>query len=245
MYKNLFINKKAVTFDLDDTLVKTSPLWDAAFSSVCEGLGIIWPGFAGNAGVRLEVIWDNLISSNSNDKINLSVAELVSKTEQKFLQLVSETDIEETVGFWELAYELKEEKKYKLALVSNSQRKIVDAILSKLGISKTFDVTVCGDEVKKPKPHPEMYLKAAKLLGVNPKTMVAFEDSPTGAQSAVSAGCTTIVVYDATFFESDYPKQIATMISGFDDVVGKMDLTYKEYLQKATEAVSQQQTQES
>jgi len=55
-------------------------------------------------------------------------------------------------------------------------------------------VIVTGSEVIRHKPHPEPYLTAARLLGVDPVRCVAIEDSPTGTASAVAAGCTVVVV---------------------------------------------------
>ena len=51
-----------------------------------------------------------------------------------------------------------------------------------------------GDDVPRTKPHPDPYLLAARLLGVDPYACVALEDSATGATSARAAGCLTIVV---------------------------------------------------
>ena len=59
---------------------------------------------------------------------------------------------------------------------------------------KYFDITVCGDEVQRGKPHPEPYLTAAAALGLPPGECVAIEDSNTGATSAVAAGCTVVCV---------------------------------------------------
>ena len=58
----------------------------------------------------------------------------------------------------------------------------------------TFQVVVTGDAVTQGKPHPEPYLKAAALLGVDPRDAVAIEDSNTGTRSAEAAGCTVLVV---------------------------------------------------
>ena len=58
----------------------------------------------------------------------------------------------------------------------------------------TFDVVVTGDAVSQGKPHPEPYLKAAALLGIDPAHALAIEDSNTGARSAEAAGCTVLVV---------------------------------------------------
>jgi beta-phosphoglucomutase-like phosphatase (HAD superfamily) len=58
----------------------------------------------------------------------------------------------------------------------------------------TFTAVVTGDAVTVGKPHPEPYLTAAALLGVDPRACVAIEDSNTGATSAEAAGCTVLVV---------------------------------------------------
>ena len=79
------------------------------------------------------------------------------------------------------------------ALVSSSLRPIVDAVLAAIG-TEHFAVTVSGDDVAQTKPNPDPYLLAAELLGVDPVRCVAFEDSETGATSAVAAGCLTVVV---------------------------------------------------
>lgn len=80
------------------------------------------------------------------------------------------------------------------ALVTSTERRLTDAALGTIG-PEFFDITVCGDEVDGlNKPHPEPYLRAARLLGVDPADCVAVEDSPTGTAAAVAAGCTVLVV---------------------------------------------------
>jgi beta-phosphoglucomutase len=61
-------------------------------------------------------------------------------------------------------------------------------VLDGAGLRDFFDVAVNGDEVVNPKPHPEIYLKAADLLGVRPEECVVLEDSYTGVQAGLSAG---------------------------------------------------------
>ena len=58
----------------------------------------------------------------------------------------------------------------------------------------SFEVIVTGDAVTQGKPHPEPYLKAAAILGVDPARTLAIEDSNTGTRSAEAAGCTVVVV---------------------------------------------------
>ena len=79
------------------------------------------------------------------------------------------------------------------ALVTSTHRDLTDVALRSIG-PEHFDVTVCGDEVRNTKPHPEPYLRAAAQLGVSPAACVAVEDSPTGTAAAVAAGCVVLVV---------------------------------------------------
>jgi len=79
------------------------------------------------------------------------------------------------------------------ALVTNTERRLAELALNSLGRAN-FEATVCGDEVARSKPAPDVYLRAAELLGVPASATVAIEDSPTGVASAVAAGCTVLVV---------------------------------------------------
>jgi HAD superfamily hydrolase (TIGR01509 family) len=78
------------------------------------------------------------------------------------------------------------------ALVTSSERPIMEAVLAQLGIG--FTATVCADDVTHGKPDPEPYLRAASLLDADPRSCVALEDSPNGVASAEAAGCRLIAV---------------------------------------------------
>ncbi|MEU2037360.1 HAD family hydrolase [Nocardia niwae] len=79
------------------------------------------------------------------------------------------------------------------ALVTNTKRSLTEFGLDTLG-RDFFDVSVCGDEVAHGKPEPDVYLRAAELLGLHPEQCVAVEDSPTGARAAQAAGCALVIV---------------------------------------------------
>jgi HAD superfamily hydrolase (TIGR01509 family) len=78
------------------------------------------------------------------------------------------------------------------ALVTSSERPVMDAVLRQIG--GAFTATVCADDVRHGKPHPEPYLRAAGLLGAGPGSCVALEDSPNGVATAEAAGCQLIAV---------------------------------------------------
>ena len=87
------------------------------------------------------------------------------------------------------------------ALVTSSQRRIMDAVLAATGLR--FSVTVCGEDVRHSKPHPEPYLRATALLGQPPDGCVVLEDSPAGIASARAAGCPVIAVPSIPLTDSD------------------------------------------
>ncbi|MEK7252705.1 MAG: HAD family phosphatase [Actinomycetota bacterium] len=79
-----------------------------------------------------------------------------------------------------------------LAVASASARSRLNLTLNSAGLAHRFSASVAGDEVSNGKPAPDVYLRAAHLLGIDPVSCVAIEDSPIGAQSAVAAGMRTI-----------------------------------------------------
>jgi HAD superfamily hydrolase (TIGR01509 family) len=81
-----------------------------------------------------------------------------------------------------------------VAVASNSSRDFLDRVLDTAGVADRFAITVAGDEVAHPKPAPDIYLKACRLLGADPAASVGLEDSPTGAAAAKAAGLTVIGV---------------------------------------------------
>ena len=97
------------------------------------------------------------------------------------------------------------------ALVTSTGRKLVDVALDTLG-RENFDVVVCGDEVRMPKPDPEPYRMAAELLGVAIEDCVAIEDSPTGVASAVASGAAVLAVpAELAMPETDGVRLLATL----------------------------------
>ena len=80
------------------------------------------------------------------------------------------------------------------AVASNSDRVWVDQVLGIIGLKGRFSALATADEVSHPKPAPDVYLLAAKRLGVPPPQCAAFEDSPRGLASAHAAGMFTVAV---------------------------------------------------
>jgi HAD superfamily hydrolase (TIGR01509 family) len=110
------------------------------------------------------------------------------------------------------------------ALVTMSIRRMAEAVAAALPFSG-FDVVIAGDDVERPKPDPEAYLRAAELLGVDVTACVAIEDSPPGLAAAVASGASTIgVPHQAVLPEGDRWRLWTTLEGrGLEDLAAVAD----------------------
>jgi beta-phosphoglucomutase len=90
-------------------------------------------------------------------------------------------------GLYELLAEL-ERRGMPLGIASNSPTEFLERMLAQLRVREAFQVLVGREQVLEGKPAPDLYLRAAALLGVAPSACLAVEDSPVGMQSAIAAG---------------------------------------------------------
>lgn len=108
---------------------------------------------------------------------------------------VKKYGIEAKPGAHELLTYLKKNG-IKTALATATPAAKAKEYLGSVGLLEYFDVVTSVREVKRGKPAPDVYLHAAKLLGLEPGECIALEDSPNGIRSASSAGCLTVMVPD-------------------------------------------------
>lgn len=176
----------AVLWDLDGTIVDTEPLWMAAEHELAAQHGATWTDEDGLALVGSElitaagVIKERIGSSWSPEEI---VDWLVTRLAASLAE-----DQPWRPGAAELVRALADAD-VPQALVTMSYRSIAEPVIAAL----PFDAVVTGDSVSRGKPHPEPYLVAAELLGVDAQQCIAVEDSVTGATSANAAGCLVVV----------------------------------------------------
>jgi HAD superfamily hydrolase (TIGR01509 family) len=77
---------------------------------------------------------------------------------------------------------------YKIAVCSNSIRKTIEIMMERAGLAEYLDFFLSNQDVKQPKPHPEIYLKAIERLGLHPQSCLIVEDNINGIQAAVASG---------------------------------------------------------
>lgn len=103
-------------------------------------------------------------------------------------------------------------ERWPLAIASSSNRPIIDLFLELTGTSDLFKATVSSEEVDRGKPAPDVYLEAARRLGVGPERCVAVEDSENGIGSAAAAGMKMIAIPTAAFPPSDEALALAAVV---------------------------------
>jgi HAD superfamily hydrolase (TIGR01509 family) len=88
---------------------------------------------------------------------------------------------------------------FPLALASSSNRELIDAVLALAGIADCFAATVSSEEVARGKPDPDVYLEAARRLGVPAESCAAVEDSHAGIRSAKVAGMRVVAIPNPSY----------------------------------------------
>lgn len=106
-------------------------------------------------------------------------------------------------GAREVLAELKA-RGYRLALVTSNLADVVAMYLELAGWSDTFDFVVTADQVARSKPAPDIYLRAADLMGVAPSECVGVEDSPSGVRAIRAAGMTCVMVPDLVPYSDEH-----------------------------------------
>ena len=180
----------AVLWDMDGTLVDTEPYWMAAEHALVEEHGGVWT----DEHARQLVGNDLMVSADyirAHSPIELTPVEIVHELLASVVAMVQE-HVPWRPGARELLESLVAQG-VPCALVTMSWESLATAVVSNLP-NGSFAAVVTGDVVQHGKPHPEPYLVAARLLGVDLGSCVAIEDSPPGVASAVAAGIPTIAV---------------------------------------------------
>jgi HAD superfamily hydrolase (TIGR01509 family) len=184
---------RAVLWDMDGTLVDSEKLWDVSMHALYERMGgVLTPEvrdstIGGSGASVIRIVYDDLGLEPDPTAMTESMDWLFDYTGELFSSGLPWRD-----GARELLDALKAAG-VPMALVTNTYRDLAEKALNSIG-RQYFTVTVCGDEVPHGKPAPDIYLRAAELLGLDPAECLAVEDSVTGTLSAETAGCPVLVV---------------------------------------------------
>lgn len=211
---------QAVLFDMDGTLVATEELWHTAEVRTMAMFGEEWTEAdsefsRGGPFDRVVLYMAERLQADSGDVARILVTEIE--------HLMHTADLPWMPGAQELLDECRAAG-VPVALVSNSWRVLVQAVLDEKGI--TFDAVITGDEASATKPDPAPFLQACTALGVAPERSVAIEDSMTGLTSADRAGCVTLAVTESSAIGDHAPGHLRRSLAGV--TLGDLDAMVRE-----------------
>lgn len=182
---------EAIIFDMDGTLVDTEP-----FNTEIErrqfslnNLKISEEEHQKYLGVASDAMWREI---TANHQASLTVDELIDQNHAESLRYFSELEQIPVMPNLVDLLEKLQRKKYKMAVASSSTPEIIDLILTKTDLKRYFRVIVSAQEAGKSKPEPDVFLMAAKKLGIDPENCLVVEDSPNGIKAAKAAGMTCV-----------------------------------------------------
>ncbi|OPX08838.1 HAD family phosphatase [Mycobacterium sp. AT1] len=183
----------AVLWDMDGTLVDSEKLWDVSLQALYGRLG----------GVMTPEVRDSTVGSSSEGLMRIVYSDLglaqdpvAMEESADWLHDYTGDLFEQGLTWMPGAREMLDALTaagVPMALVTNTRRGLTERALKSIG-SHYFSASVCGDEVENAKPAPDPYLRAARLLGLEPEQCLAVEDSVTGSLAAEAAGCPVLVV---------------------------------------------------
>jgi HAD superfamily hydrolase (TIGR01509 family) len=180
----------AVVFDMDGVLIESEEIWDAVRETYVRERGGRYDEEIQRAMMGMSSHeWSRYLHETaglmeSPETINADVVERMLAAYRDQLPLLD--------GAVAAVHRLA--ARYPLAVASSSNRPLIDAVLEVSGLEPSFRATVSSEEVARGKPAPDVYLEAARRLGVEPETCAAIEDSHSGIRSARAAGMVVVAI---------------------------------------------------
>lgn len=201
---------KACIFDLDGTLVDTEPYHFMAYRDVLARYGgilekedFIERWLCQGEGMGSFIFEKKLAVDADQARLEKSI---------RLLEILASVEIAVMPGVRKVL-EWCDRWKIKKAIATGSKLNEARIMLDKVALKDQFFVILGHDSVKKNKPDPEIYLKSAEMLGVPVKNCLAFENTPIGIHSAVTAGMKCIAIPSNFTRKSDLSKAHATLKS--------------------------------
>ncbi|MFD2212354.1 HAD family hydrolase [Metabacillus endolithicus] len=213
---------KAVVFDFDGLIFDTESVHTTIYKEMFESHNVEFPFNE----------WIQNIGTKSTFSIYDLLEKEIKEIDREQLKKMNKEKLETRLNALKVRPGVEEILKeaqamnLKIGLASSSDYKWVSSHLDRLGLLHYFECIMTSDDVAEVKPHPELYLLAAKQLGVEPEVCIAFEDSANGSLAAKRAGLTCVIVPNDTTKHLTFPEVDYRLSSMADcalvELVGKL-----------------------
>ncbi len=206
------LSPQAFIFDMDGVLVSSERVHWKAYRDTfaAEGIEYPWEAYRKTGlGISRENVIRMVLGNIEEEKL----VQLMQRKEDHVRSILAQEQVERIPGALEFILELQG-RGLKTAVATSSRNP--ELFLAAGGYQDTFDLVVNRRDVQQPKPHPETYLQAAEKLGVSPTDCLAFEDSPAGVESALSAGMPVFAL--VTTHTREQVSKASAVFEGFDQV---------------------------
>ena len=209
---------EAVVFDLDGVLLDSEEIWDRAREELARERGGRWHDRAQRDMMGMSSTeWSRYMADviglpEPPEEINREVVRRLTELYRQELPAIA--------GAREAVERLA--ARWPLGLASSSNRELIDLALELLGVEHLFTATVSSEEVARGKPAPDVYLEAARRLGVDPTTAAAVEDSHNGIRSARAAGMRVIAIPNPHFPPGDALREADVVAKSLDELTPEL-----------------------
>ena len=186
-------NVKAVLFDLDGTLVDSMSMWKEIDVDYLKMFQISVP-----ETLHEDIEGLSMYQTAVYFKETFGIPDSLDKIQETWNFMAYDKYIHEVPlkPYVREFLDCLKNKDIPCGIATSNSRILTEAILKSHEVDRYFRVMVTGDEVKKGKPEPDVYLTAAQKMGINPKDCLVFEDIPFGILSGKRAGMTVCAVED-------------------------------------------------
>lgn len=210
---------KSVVFDMDGVLVDSEPFANKIEAEFLQSLGyehneeLTHKLVGTNMRKAWEMIIDHFQMPHGIEQLLIDYRAFTLERWRSYAELALNP------GANELLFRLQK-LHLPLGLATSANRHRLDLFLDRLSLKDVFAAIVCGDDIQHSKPAPDIYLKAADQLGVDPKGCVAIEDAKAGVASAKAAGM-KVIGYKVPPSKQDL-SAADVIIDNFNDVTRDM-----------------------
>lgn len=207
---------KAIIFDMDGLMIDSERVTFECYQERLKDMNLTMDEefYKTLLGKPIKGIYQRFYDVYGND---FPIENMIQDVHQLMAERFETEGVPVKKGLVELLHYLKDNN-YKTIVATSSNRDRVDKILAQAKITEFFDDSICGDEVTKGKPNPEVFLKSCQKLGVNVDEAIVLEDSEAGIQASYDANIKVICIPDMKYPEKQYEEKTFKILKDLTEV---------------------------